>query len=106
MTFDEYDKSTMRTAGKVLSPNDALTLSALGLCGEAGEFADLWKKINYHDHPMSTTKLCEELGDILWYVSRACSALNVTLEWVAEWNIAKLHNRYPDGFSSERSINR
>ena len=106
MTFDEYDKKVMRTAVLALSQKDALTQSALGLCGEAGEFANLWKKISYHNHPMDTVKLCEELGDILWYVSRACSALDVTLEWVAEWNIAKLKQRYPQGFSSERSINR
>ncbi len=106
MTFDEYEMAAMRTAGPVASLRDGLTVSALGLCGEAGEFADLWKKISYHDHPMDTTKLCEELGDILWYVQRACSALDVTMKEVAQANIDKLKIRYPEKFSSERSINR
>ncbi len=106
MTFDEYEHAAMRTAGPTLYEKYALVLSALGLCGESGEFADLCKKMIYHDHPIDTSKLHEELGDILWYIARACSTLGVSLETIAKDNIAKLQRRYPEGFSSERSINR
>ena len=106
MTLDEYQDIALRTAGPANTKKDALLLSALGLCGESGEFADLIKKFIYHDHPLNTTKLCEELGDILWYIARACSALDVSLNSIARANMAKLVKRYPSGFSSERSINR
>ena len=106
MTLDDYQAIALGTASLADTQKDALILSALGLCGEAGEFTDLVKKIIYHNHPMNTEKLCEELGDILWYVARACSALNISMNNIARANTAKLSTRYPEGFSSERSINR
>ncbi len=105
MTFDEYEKAAMRTADPTTQAK-ALTLSALGICGEGGEFADLVKKHVFHEHQLPYDKLKEELGDILWYVTRACNVLGTTLEIVAAGNVEKLRQRYPDGFSSERSINR
>ena len=47
-----------------------------------------------------------ELGDVLWYVSELASGLGATLEEIAERNIEKLYKRYPDGFATERSVNR
>jgi len=107
MTLDEYTEQMRRTIGP-LSPNDhtGLILSALGLCGESGEFADLVKKNLFHGHDLNKEKLISELGDILWYTARAAYGLGVTLEDIARKNITKLYKRYPDGFSSERSINR
>ena len=106
MTFDEYQLAMRRTAGPAYAQQGALELSALGMCGESGEFADLVKKHIFHGHPLPTAKLIEELGDVLWYVARACDTLGVTLDSVAFWNINKLCQRYPEGFSNERSINR
>lgn len=109
MTLDEYQQLAMRTAGPTAlnaGLTEGLTLSALGLCGESGEFADIVKKLIYHAHPFNKRNLVGELGDILWYVARACVVLGVTLEYVAGENIEKLRLRYPEGFSSERSINR
>ena len=106
MTFDEYQQAMRRTAGPAYSQEDALQLSALGLCGETGEFADAVKKHVYHGHPLPSAQLFEELGDILWYITRACDALDLQLDTVAAFNIHKLQQRYPNGFSSERSINR
>ena len=106
MNFYEYDAAVMRTAGPATTRHDALALSALGLAGESGEFADMIKKHLYHGHPLSMEKYVEELGDILWYLSRACDAVVISLHDVAEANIAKLQLRYPEGFSTERSINR
>ena len=106
MTFDEYDKAAARTAGPAQTQQEGLALCALGICGEGGEFADEVKKHLFHTHPLHWDKLVEELGDVLWYVSRACSALGTTLEMVALGNVAKLKQRYPEGFSSDQSINR
>lgn len=103
MTINEYQVQAMRFANpKCLNIFNA----ALGLTGEAGEFADLIKKINFHGHAKDTEHLIKELGDVLWYVALAAQILNTDLETIMEKNIDKLLARYPDGFSEERSKNR
>ena len=105
MNFNDYQRLAARTSGQT-NPQARILMAALGLCGESGEFADQIKKIIYHAHPRSRAKLIEELGDVLWYIAEACSACQIELEDIAIENINKLEKRYPDGFSTERSINR
>ena len=106
MFFDEYQAETQKTAGEFDSATESLVSYALGIAGEAGEFANLVKKGVYHGHGLAVEKLVEEAGDILWYLARAMAVLNVSLDQVAEKNLAKLQRRYPDGFSYEASRNR
>ena len=106
MTLNEYQELAMRTAMNTHPYNSTLEYACLGLSGETGEFCDLTKKMLYHGHTYSRAKLIEELGDILWYVAYAAKALDVDLDEVAAINVAKLRHRYPDGFSSQSSINR
>lgn len=80
--------------------------AALGVSGESGEFADHVKKWWAQGHTLDSAKVEEELGDVLWYVALACSAMSLDMGVVAERNIEKLRARYPEGFSTERSINR
>lgn len=106
--FNVYQTVAMKTAPD-LSRLDALLSSALGLTGEAGEFADLIKKAVFHGHELNSAergKLKKELGDILWYVALGCSALEVGMGVVAQENLNKLAKRYPEGFDPNRSINR
>ncbi len=84
----------------------ALARDALGLTGEAGEVADLIKKHIGHGHPLDKTKTAKELGDDFWYIAVLACRIGYTLEDIARMNVAKLMARYPEGFSSERSINR
>jgi len=95
-----------RTSGAGSEDECRLIISALGLTGEAGEFANLVKKLTAHGHPISTETLSAELGDVLWYLAEAASACGVDLESIARQNVAKLQKRSPEGFSQERSINR
>lgn len=108
MTPNEYQNLAMRTAPHKVLANSTLCLenSALGLCGESGEFADIIKKGLFQDHPMDTEHLAKELGDILWYVALGAEALGWDLEDIMEMNISKLTKRYPEGFDSERSMHR
>ena len=76
---------------------------ALGLAGEAGEFADLIKKMIFHGHEVKLEKLILELGDVQWYISALASKLGVPLDMVMRRNLAKLDRRYPDGFNQEAS---
>lgn len=72
-------------------------LSAIGLAGEAGEFADLVKKGIFHEAGCDYDKLVKELGDILWYAAFAANTLGVSLQSVLDANVAKLQDRYKSG---------
>ncbi len=85
---------------------ELLAVMGLGVAGEAGEVADLIKKIVGHDHELDKIKLVKELGDVLWYVAIAAGLIGYELSEVADLNIKKLRERYPNGFSSQASINR
>ena len=78
----------------------------MGLCGESGEAIDLLKKHRFQGHPLDTEKLKKELGDVAWYLAEAAQGLNVPLSEILQGNLNKLHGRYPNGFSSERSMHR
>ena len=106
MTPNEYQKLAMTTLNPALSNEEVLCNGVMGLCGEAGEAIDLVKKHLYHGHPLDREALIKELGDIAWYLAETATALNVPLEEVLERNIEKLRRRYPEGFSTEDSLNR
>ena len=96
----------MRTLNPELSKKDILVNSVMGLCGESGETVDIVKKHLFHGHPLDKEKLVKELGDVAWYLAEAATALDIPLEEIFEKNIEKLKSRYPDGFDTEKSINR
>lgn len=106
MTPDDYVALAMRTIPPGSSAERMILNGALGLAGEAGEVADYVKKHIFHNHPFDKDSITDELGDILWYIALFCYALDESLESILKKNIAKLVSRYPNGFSSERSINR
>ena len=91
-----------------VSPERILT-AAIGISAEGGEFAEIVKKCIFQGKPMDDDAqyhMKRELGDILWYITQACIALNISLEDVIDTNIGKLEARYPDGFEAFRSNNR
>lgn len=104
MTINEYQKLALRTANK--TGDKQIVNSALGLCGESGEVADIIKKAYFQGHVLEEAKVIEELGDVAWYIATMAHALGTDLETVLERNIEKLKKRYPEGFSEEKSINR
>lgn len=105
MNINYYSELAMRTYPGSNS-EDMIMNGALGLSGEAGEFADLLKKHIFHKHEWDPVKFALELGDILWYVNLASVGLGYTLEEIAEMNIDKLRKRYPEGFDPKRSQDR
>lgn len=110
-TFDEYQELALRTASaeSLVDERTMLNAAALGLNGEAGEIADHVKKIMYHGHPLDDAtrdKIAREIGDILWYCAMGARGIDVGLGEIARMNVEKLRKRYPEGFSTERSLNR
>jgi NTP pyrophosphatase (non-canonical NTP hydrolase) len=77
---------------------DTLLHGALGLCGEAGEVAELIEKDAFQGRPFTREALKLELGDVLWHIASIATACGFTLDEIGEANIAKLTARYPHGF--------
>ena len=106
MTINEYQELAMTTLNKELGKKDILINGVMGLCGESGEAIDIVKKYLAQGHELDKEHLIDELGDIAWYIAETATVLGVDLEEVLTRNINKLKKRYPDGFDSEKSVNR
>ena len=101
-----YDRATDKHGPDVNVP--LLITSAMGMCGEAGEFSEIVKKLIFHRKPLTTdlhTHLQKEAGDIFWYWTNACRALGVDPNQVIADNVAKLEARYPGGKFNAFSAN-
>jgi NTP pyrophosphatase (non-canonical NTP hydrolase) len=103
MDFNEYQTLAMRTAN---SNCKNIANFGLGLCGESGEVVELIKKHLFHGHKLDKDKIVKEMGDCAWYLALGCEVMGIKLEDVINANVAKLKDRYPDGFSFYKSINR
>ena len=106
MTANEYQSLAMTTLNPELNKKDVLINGVMGLCGEAGEAIDIVKKWLAQGHELDREKLAKELGDIAWYLAETAWALDIPLEEIFRGNIEKLKKRYPEGFDSQRSVNR
>lgn len=106
MTANEYQKLAMTTLNPELSKKDVLINAVMGLCGESGEAIDIVKKWLAQGHALDREKLAKELGDVAWYLAEAATALDLDLETILRGNLDKLAKRYPEGFQSQRSVNR
>lgn len=73
----------------------------LGLGGEAGEVLEKFKKQirddNWEQTPEFKESIKKELGDVLWYVAAIAHDLQLSLQDIAEGNIAKLEDRRDRG---------
>ena len=104
MTINEYQQRAMATLNPKLTERDVLINSVMGLCGESGEAIDIVKKWLAQGHALDREHLAGELGDVAWYLAEAATALGMPLEDILRANLEKLERRYPDGFSTERSV--
>ena len=106
MTINEYQKLAMTTLNPELDKKDVLINGVMGLCGESGEVIDIVKKHLAQGHELDKEKIIKELGDVAWYMAEIATVLEVELEDVLVQNIEKLKKRYPEGFSTEKSVHR
>ncbi len=97
MNFDEYQAEASQTAHYPRRMAN-LEYPTLGLAGEAGEVANIVKKIQRDLGGQITdevrAKLQDELGDVLWYISACADELGLTLEQIAAFNVNKLAQRH------------
>ena len=106
MTINEYQQRAMATLNPNLKDRDVLINSVMGLCGESGEAIDIVKKWLAQGHLLDKAHLASELGDVAWYLAEAATALGLDLEDILQANLDKLERRYPEGFSTEKSVRR
>ena len=94
--FEAYQSEAVKTALKVKTDHPVI-YPTLGLANEAGEVAGKIKKIFRDGKGKITTEdrsaLKYELGDVLWYLSQICTALDIDLKDVASSNLTKLLSR-------------
>lgn len=102
MDFKEYQKESLRTWLPDLTLKDKIANLSMGLCGETGEVVDYLKKCLFHGKAFDVDNIILELGDLMWYISILMHELNISMDTVLTKNIAKLKERYPEGFKGEQ----
>ena len=112
----DFERETVRYddfVRRLIKPDtEAMMAShiAIGLTGEAGEFADNVKR-EYHYGKKRTVdsleNVYEELGDIMWYLTAALNHYNISLQQVVQMNADKLSKRYVElKYSDSAAIGR
>jgi NTP pyrophosphatase (non-canonical NTP hydrolase) len=106
ITFHGYEVAAAATA---MYPKDT-SYPFLGLCGEAGEVAELAKKTIRDNNGIWTEDrrqlLKKELGDVLWYLAAIARDNGFTLDEIAQSNIDKLLSRKERGVLQGSGDNR
>ena len=64
----------------------------IGLMNEAGEVGGAYKK-EIRDRVDNTDLIIDELGDVLWYLTRLCDVYGVEISELMVNNMDKLFNR-------------
>ena len=105
LTIRDYYKAAKRTMNPALTWEQTRNHALYGIAGECGEIHSLYQKV-YQGHELIKERVMDELGDLCWFVMELCFAEGIDPEEMLEYNIHKLMTRYPDGFSTERSVHR
>lgn len=83
---------------------------SLAMCGEAGEVAGKIKKMWRDDDGCLTAErraaMCDELGDILFYLTYTAHTMGLTLADVMNRNVIKLKDRAARGVTKGDGDNR
>ena len=96
MDFGEYQKAALKTDQPPAPGTDPVTVPLLGLLGEAGFVATVYKKRMRDGAAFRHAKqqLREELGDVLWYVAALADRFGLELEDVAVASLVKAADRW------------
>lgn len=105
MTGNEYQILASRTMNNNLANVQHEHHALHGMVGEIGELHSIYQKI-YQGHGFDEEHAKKELGDLLWFVAEYCTANGWKLEYIMKMNIEKLKERFPEGFSVYKSLNR
>ena len=110
MTFDEYQKQALTTL--IAHPDRMMdmTIQVMGIAGEAGEITEKWKKlVAYRDGVITkedVQDMKKEIGDVLWYLTVFADMLDLSMDDIARYNVAKLASRKARGVQKGVGDNR
>ncbi|MFM7021340.1 MAG: MazG nucleotide pyrophosphohydrolase domain-containing protein [Flavobacteriales bacterium] len=97
MEFNEYQEKAKETIQESASDSKFTEMVPfLGIIGEIGSVVTQLKiKLKDGDSYIAfKSKLSEELGDVLWYLSTIATQNELTLEDIANQNLLKIHDRF------------
>lgn len=106
ITLADYERAAARTINQSLGAEHRLVDAAAGLAEEAGEVLGLVRKHVFMRHDLDRARLVAELGDVLWCLTTVAASVGTSLDEIAAANLAKLRQRYPDGYSDTASTRR
>lgn len=108
MEISQYQREAVKTA--IYGAGQTIIYPALGLGNEAGEVLGKIKKVlrdNNGDFGLDQRLVIgDEIGDTLWYIAALCRDLNLSLDNIAEKNLAKLKDRQERGVIQGSGDNR
>ena len=101
MELNEYQRLANQTdqqpeSGKIEAAPRSIMVPLLGMAGEVGELLGEHKKWlrDGDSYKLFPERVKEELGDLLWYLSNVATKHGLTLEEVADFNLAKTGRRW------------
>jgi len=100
LNFSDYQTKSRVTA-TYPAIGHGVIYPTLGLVNEAGEVAGKIKKVFRDKEGVISIETREalkaELGDVLWYLAQVSTELDLSLDEIAEYNLAKLLDRQARG---------
>ena len=102
LLLDHYRDVVAKTwnfSKRLKTANDHYSNAAMGLAAEAGEAADVVKKMLYHSekpYDFFRAKLVYELGDVVYYMLKVMDLFNISWEEIIDNNRRKLESRHPE----------
>jgi len=81
-------------------------IGAVDLMVRAGKLTDYLKKVVGHGHAVDVARVSTGLAEVLVALTHLTERAGLDFASVLDQNVAKLKARYPEGFSSEKSVAR
>lgn len=96
---EEYQKFASKCFNE--NPTGKKTLdilhAAIGMAAESSEVLDILKKNCFHSKPYDKQDICDEIGDLTFYLFAMMNLLKINLRNVFIANMIKIESRYPNG---------
>ena len=103
--FEEYTSFVLSVVSQK-TKETRIQQGIIGAASETGELLDALKKHMFQDRPINVANIKEECGDLWFYMTELMAAVDTNIFEVMKMNVAKLKQRYPDGFNTQKSIDR